>query len=114
MNDTFYVCAKLVSQKFGKKGNDGKDPAWIIRLMKKVEGDRRSINKLEQARKRNYNDIYRKRIEQEYNIKKKGFDLVIEELKQRLQATAAKIKRYDGRVNQYQHNKLNIKINILT
>ena len=48
----------------------------------------------------------RRKLESKYNIKRKGFQTVLEELKQRLTATAAKIKRYEDRVRQYQQNRL--------
>ena len=53
-----------------------------------------------------YNDRMRRKLEKKYNIKKKGFQPVLEKLKQRLTPTAAKIKRYEGRVKQYQLNRL--------
>ena len=41
-------------------------------------------------------------IERKYRVKKKGLNVVLEELKQRMQAKATKIKRYD----QYRINRL--------
>ena len=106
LNDTFYVSAALITHKLERKRNEGQDPEWRIRLKKKIDKIRRDISQLEQARRRNYDDEYRQEIEHEHNIKKKGYNLVVEELKQRLQATAGKIRRYDDRIKQYQHNKL--------
>ena len=52
-------------------------------------------------KKENYNKLDRK-----YNIKRKGEKVVIEELKQRLQAKSAKLKSYEQRIYQYQANRL--------
>ena len=45
-------------------------------------------------------------IEHKYRIEKKGSDVVLEELKQRIQAKTTKIKRYDHRIEQYRINRL--------
>ena len=44
-------------------------------------------------------------LEQKYQIQRKGKGIVIEELKQRVISTAAKIKRYSDRVEQYHENQ---------
>ena len=48
----------------------------------------------------------REKLERKYSVKKKGVDVVIEELKQRITAKTAKLKRYEGRINQFRQNKL--------
>ena len=45
-------------------------------------------------------------LEQKYRIENTGLNVVLEELKQRLQANAMKIKRYNQRIEQYKINKL--------
>ena len=40
------------------------------------------------------------------NLKNKGYDVVIEELKQNLRAVSQKIKRYTERVEQYNQNRM--------
>ena len=45
-------------------------------------------------------------IEHKYRVKKKGLDVVLEELKERIQAKTTKIKRYDHRIEQYRINRL--------
>ena len=47
-----------------------------------------------------------KAIEHSYRVKKKGLNVVLEELKQRLQAKATKIKKYDQRIEQYRIKRL--------
>ena len=55
---------------------------------------------------RKYNYKTRRKLENKYSIKRKGFQPALEELKQRLTATAAEIKRIEGRVKQHQQNRL--------
>ena len=45
-------------------------------------------------------------LEKKYSIKRKGITKVMEELKQRILAKAAKIKRYEQRRTQYKQNIL--------
>ena len=40
-------------------------------------------------------------IEHKYRAKKKGLNVALEELKQRMESKATKIKRYDQRIEQY-------------
>ena len=107
LNDTFYASAVIVTEKVAKKGMERREePAWKIRLKRKVEGLQQDLSRLEEAKKRNYNDRMKRKMERKFNIKRKGYQQVIEELKQRLTATAIKIKRYEDRVKQYQQNRM--------
>ena len=47
-----------------------------------------------------------KLVEEKYSVKRKGLTVVIEELRQRIIAKAAKIVRYEQRVQQYRINRL--------
>ena len=106
LNDTFFVSAEIVTQKMVKNRREYREPSWKKRLKGKVLELQKDISKGKEAMNRRYNDRMRRKLEKKYNIKRKGFQLVLEELKQRLTATAAKIKRYEGRVKQYQLNRL--------
>ena len=46
------------------------------------------------------------RLERKNNIKVKRLNVVIEKLKQRITAVAAKVRRYQGRVDSYRQNRL--------
>ena len=46
------------------------------------------------------------RLDHLYQVKRKGYKRAAEELKQRIKAKAATLKRYKNRVNQYRQNKL--------
>ena len=52
-------------------------------------------------KKETYNNL-----EHKYHIKKKGLNNVFEELRQKLSAKAAKIKRYEQRLKQYMQNRM--------
>ena len=46
------------------------------------------------------------RLERKYKIRVKRLNVVIEELKQRITAIAAKVRRYQGWVDSYRQNRL--------
>ena len=46
------------------------------------------------------------RLERKYSIRVKRLNVVIEELKQRITAIAAKVRRYQGRLDSYKQNRL--------
>ena len=106
LNDTFYVSAAIVTEKLAKNWKKKEEPPWRRRIKWKVQELQQDISRVTEARNRNYNDRLRRKMERRYNIKRKGYQQVIEELKQRLIAMAAKLKRYDDRVKQYQQNRL--------
>ena len=55
-------------------------------------------------RKKRYREY--EELEKKYNLKKKGVRTVIEELKQRLHAKTARLKRYEEIVNQHKINRM--------
>ena len=68
---------------------------------------RRHIHILERKKKGHLKkDVKYKDLERKKFIKKKGLDVVLEGLKQRLQAKSKKIKRYQQRIDQFRINKL--------
>ena len=64
---------------------------WERRLKRKVHEIQQDLSRVIEATNRKYNDRLRRKIEKKFNIRHKGYQLVIEELKQRLVAMAAKI-----------------------
>ena len=46
------------------------------------------------------------RLERKYKIRVKRLNVVIEELKQKITAIAAKVRRYQGRVDSFRENRL--------
>lgn len=109
LNDTIMACAILVTEKFesrssGRQGNQ--EPGWKERLRRKVENLKGDLSRIVESRKRPCEDGMRKRLEKKYKTRKKGFDVVIEELKQDIKATSQKIKRFTERNNQYRENRM--------
>ena len=104
--------ATYVGQKVGLKAKDNRperntEPFWKRRIREKINEIRKHINILERHKR---NEIRKKEkynsLEQKYHIKKKGLNTVIEELRQRLSAKAAKIRRYEQRIEQYKQNRM--------
>ena len=104
-NKLICATAVYVAREFGfgerNKAYRMKEPWWKRRIIESISKLRKDINILERKRrgesikKSKYNEISRK-----YNLTKKGISLVIEELKQRLQAKAFKLRRYEQRTQQ--------------
>ena len=68
---------------------------------------RKDIGKLEALKNKTLkNEVAKERLFNKYSIKNKGICYVIEELKQRVDAQSAKIKRYTNRIEQYRQNRL--------
>ena len=90
-----------------RRGNPVKEPWWKRRIQQSIQELRKHINILERKKR---GEIKKKEkykvIEHKYRVKKKGLNVVLEELKQRMQAKATKIKRYDQRIEQYRINRL--------
>ena len=108
INATAIYIARQVRLKMGgceRKRNQ--ESPWKRRIKDSIAELRRYVNILERSkqgklkRKEKYTNLERK-----YNIKQKEEKVVIEEFKQRLQAEAAKLKRYEERINRYQVNRL--------
>ena len=102
-----YVSHK-VGLKTGKQKRDiRKEPWWKRRIHDTIKELRRQVNILQRNSRGELvkNTKYRE-MEKKYHIKRKGESVVIEELKQRLQVKAAKLRRYEQRVNQYRINRV--------
>ena len=67
---------------------------------------RRHINILERKKKGDLKkDVKYAILDRTYVMKNKGVDILLEELKQRLQAKSKKIKPYEQRIEQFRVNK---------
>jgi len=110
-NDLIYAGAQVVLERLnahqtnsGNTNRSKKEPPWKQRLQKKLDGIRKDLGKLH-----NIKDGKKKataNFKYKYRLERKGIATVIEEMTQRLRSTAAKIKRYSERVNQFQQNHL--------
>ena len=99
-----------VAHKMGLKERDQrprKDPWWKRRIINDIKELRTVVSQLE---RRQNNEMRSNRamkyIDDKYRVREKGVSVVIEELKQRVVAKAAKVKRYDARNEQQRQNRL--------
>ena len=99
-----YVGKKIGLKACGSKKKES-EPWWKRKMKKSINKVRKHINISEPHQR---GEIKRKfeELEKRYNIKKKRIRTVKEELKQRLHAETAKLKRYEERVNQYKINRM--------
>nr|XP_054761414.1 uncharacterized protein LOC129267815 [Lytechinus pictus] len=109
-NDLIYAGAVLVTERLcvRKQENTRKHclPPWKRRLDNQIKGWRTDLSRLTEINlgKADINDF--KYLEEKYSIRRKGRKIVVEELKQRITSTTAKVKRYTDRVSQYRQNSL--------
>ena len=76
-------------------------------MQNKVKELWKDISQLEAPKDKYFsNSRHCKRLERKYSIRVKRLNVVIEELKQRITAIAAKVRRYQGWVDSYRQNRL--------
>ena len=75
---------------------------WKRRLQNKIKELRKNLSQLEGSKDKDISNFrHWEKLERKYSIRVKRLNVVIEELKQRLIAIAAKVRRYQGRVDSY-------------
>ena len=112
-NTLLLAGAHVVRERLGEKAapekpTERKEPFWKRRIEEKISQLRKDISYLEEMK--SGSDLKKKILDglnrRHPLLKKKGIKCVSEELKQRLRAKAAKIKRYNKRIDRYHQNKL--------
>ena len=84
-----------------------KEPLWKRRLQNKVKELRKDLSQLEALKDKDISNFrHWERLERKYSIRVKRLNVVIEELKQRITAIAAKVRRYRGRIDSHRQNRL--------
>ena len=84
-----------------------KEPMWKRRLQNKVKELRKDLSQLEASKDKGISNFrHWERLERKYSIRVKRLNVVIEELKQRISAVPAKVRRYQGQVDSYRQNRL--------
>ena len=101
----------MIGRKLGPKPShkriEAKEPWWERRINQSIKEIRRHNNLFERKRRGDLKKTEKYKIlEQKYKVKSKGLGIVLEELKQHLQAKSMKSKRYDQRIEQYKINRL--------
>ena len=109
-NELFYAGAFVVTNRLGVKIDTvarRKEPTWKRRLQNKIKEPRKDLSQLEASKcKDTSNFRHWERLERKYSIKVKRLNVVIKELKQRITAIAATVRRYQGWVDSYGQNRL--------
>ena len=80
---------------------------WKRRLQNNIKEVRKDLSQLEASKDKDISNFrHWKRLEIKNSIRVKRFNVVIQELKQRITAIAAKVRRYQGGVDSYGQNRL--------
>ena len=108
-NGLFYAGAFVVINRLGVKIDKvpgRKEPVWKRKLQNKIKELRKDISQLEASKDKGKSNFrHWERLERKYSIRVKRLN-VVEELKHRITAIAAKVRRYQGRVDSYRQNRL--------
>ena len=106
----FYPGAVVVTNRLGVKTDKvagRKEPMWKRRLQNKIKELMKDLSQLEASKDKDISNFrHWERLERNYSIRVKRLNVVIEELKQRFTAIAAKLRRYQGWVESYRQNRL--------
>ena len=104
-NELFYAEAVFLSNRFGvtiDKVAGRKESMWKRMLQNKIKELRKDLSQLEASKDKDSSNFrHWERLERNYSIRVKRLNVVIEELRQRITAFAAKVRRYQGRVGSY-------------
>ena len=83
------------------------EPMWKRRLQNKIKELRNDLSRLEASEGKDIsNSRHWERLEKKYSIRVNRLNVVIEELKQTITAIAAKVRRYQGRVDSYRQKTI--------
>ena len=106
----FYAGAVVVTNRLGVKIDKVagiKETMWKRRLQNKIKELRKDLSQLEVSKDKGISNFrHWERLKRKYSIRVKRLNVVIEELKQRITAIPAKVRRYQGRVDSYRQNRL--------
>ena len=109
-NELFYARAFVVTNRLGVKIDkvaERNEPMWKRRLQNKIKELRKNLGQLEAWYEKGISNFrHWERLERKYSIRVKRLNVVIEELKQRITAIAAKVRKYQGRVDSYIQNRV--------
>ena len=84
-----------------------KEPMWMRKLQIKIKELGKDISQLEASKDKDINNFrHWERLETKYSIRVKRLNDVIEELKHWITSIAAKVRRYQGRVDSYRQNRI--------
>ena len=102
---------KIVGEEVGMKKSNAKkknEPFSKRRILTDISRLRKDLSRIEAWFAGRWKKDKKKEkdwLDQKYGLRRKGFTLVMEELKQRITAKANKVKQYDNRIKQFQDNR---------
>ena len=102
---------RIIGEEVGMKKSNAKkkkEPFWKGRILSNISRLRKHLSKIEAwfaGRWKKDKTKEKKLLDQKYGLRRKGFILVMEELKQRITVKATKVKGYDIRIKQFQDNR---------
>ena len=106
----FYAGVAVVKYRLGVKINEiaeRKEPMWKRELQNKIEELKKDLSQLEASKDKEVSNVRNwQTLERKYNIRVKILGVVIEELKQKIIAIAAKVRRYQERVDRFRQNRM--------
>ena len=109
-NELFYAGAFVVTNRLGVKIYNvagRKEPMWKRRLQKKIKELRKDLSQLEASKDKGISNFkHQGRLERKCSIRVKRLNVVVQELKQRITAIPAKVRRYQGRLDSHRQNRL--------
>ena len=83
-----------------------KELMWI-RLQNKIKELRKDLSQLESSKDKEVSNVrHWQTLERKYSIRLKTLNVIIEELKQRIVAIAAKVRSYQERVDRFRQNRM--------
>ena len=85
-----------------------KEPFWKRRIQRDISRLKKDLSRIEAwfaGRWKNDKNKEKDLLDQKYGLRRKGFTLAMEELKQRKTAKATKVKRYNNRIKLFQDNR---------
>ena len=97
-NELFYAGAVVATNRLGVKIHKvagRKEPMWKRRLQNKMKEIRKDLSQLQASKDQDFSNFrHWERLERKYSIRVKRLNAVIKDLKQRITAIAAKVRRY--------------------
>ena len=111
-NELIKAATVWVAEQLGLKKTEfraKKDPWWKRRIeddIKRIRNDANILQRDVRGELSHKKSEKLQRLKEKYRVNKKGIKTVVEELKQRMIAKSAKIKRYDQRINQFRQNRI--------
>ena len=111
-NNLIVAASVLVAEQLGLKKVEHRkkyEPFWKRRIEGDIRRLRQEVNIMERELKEGLGGGKKRKLlglQEKYRVKKKGLKTVIEELKQRMLAKSAKVRRFEQRIEQFRQNRL--------